>query len=540
MFDVCIIGAGPAGLSVLSALHNAEGILTETQWNQLHSHKKWNTSQYRRFLSVCVVDPSGSWLGEWNGRFQALQIDLLRSPAWATPDLISSAALIEFAWKTGREKELHQMSLTRKAMQSMRTLVDSGLFQQPGSALFRDFCAHIAKSLPHTMISNEVETILKGENDVYDIVFRSSGTSPVQARNVVLAVGSGGVPRIPPAFAATASTFGATVEHKQHEQGRVFHTQSWQQLLTLRCRNEIVAVIGGGLSAVQAALLAVHRGAAKVFLFSRRSLQSRHYDLPLEWLDSRAGWSTAAKDKSKKMRLYEFYATPVEERLAWVQSARGGATVPPSYVSLLNEAVREGKVELVVDEVCECTNNDKSNPSSDEELLLRLKSGRVEVNVSRVILATGCQLDIDKVPLLSKVARSFHLPVIDALPCLNEQLQWGENENFFVVGALALLQVGPDAGNLSGCRRSAIICAHNFGAFTSMEGAGGPLNSIYQVLQNGTNKTSHSAEYFRTDDRGNCSKCHNNCRRGDSLFTALSFDSDSDGDNDADVDDITI
>ena len=46
-------------------------------------------------------------------------------------------------------------------------------------------------------------------------------------------------------------------------------------------------IAGGGLSAAQAALFAVKRGAAAVTLCSRRPLQTRHFDLPLEWFDPR-------------------------------------------------------------------------------------------------------------------------------------------------------------------------------------------------------------------------------------------------------------
>ena len=49
-YDVCIIGAGPHGLAVLSALVSSP----------------ISTS---RDLSVCVVDPTGEWLHDWDARF---------------------------------------------------------------------------------------------------------------------------------------------------------------------------------------------------------------------------------------------------------------------------------------------------------------------------------------------------------------------------------------------------------------------------------------------------------------------------------------
>mmetsp|Transcript_86852 Transcript_86852/g.221230 ORF Transcript_86852/g.221230 Transcript_86852/m.221230 type:complete len:119 (-) Transcript_86852:69-425(-) len=45
------------------------------------------------------------------------------------------------------------------------------------------------------------------------------------------------------------------------------------------------------------------------------------------------------------------------------------------------------------------------------------------------------------------------------LPVLTQDLQWGSLTKLFVIGALAALQVGPDAGNLMGLRRAAHVVA---------------------------------------------------------------------------------
>eukprot|EP00959_Pyramimonas_sp_CCMP1952_P304841 6380027-Pyramimonas_sp.AAC.1 len=93
IYDVCIVGAGPHGLSVLSALHSPFSALTEQQ--RLISRPK--TGRIRKPLSVCVVDPSGEWLSTWNRNFSALDIKWLRSPLLAHPDANDAAALLEYA-----------------------------------------------------------------------------------------------------------------------------------------------------------------------------------------------------------------------------------------------------------------------------------------------------------------------------------------------------------------------------------------------------------------------------------------------------------
>jgi len=130
-YDVCIIGAGPAGLSVLSALQNPTGILTEGQWKQFRRAKRFSgAAAAQRRLSVCVIDPAG-WLSEWRGRFKSLGINRLRSPAWATPDYISTGALVEFAVKHGREDELHEIDMPRK-METLRLLAGEAKYVKRG------------------------------------------------------------------------------------------------------------------------------------------------------------------------------------------------------------------------------------------------------------------------------------------------------------------------------------------------------------------------------------------------------------------------
>jgi hypothetical protein len=85
------------------------------------------------------------------------------------------------------------------------------------------------------------------------------------------------------------------------------------------------------------------------------------------------------------------------------------------------------------------------------------------------------------VPLLAAAARDFNLPVVDGLPALDDDLAWGD-ERFFVVGALATLQVGPDAGNLTGARRAADVCAANLGCHDSLVEKGSILTNIYDVF----------------------------------------------------------
>jgi len=464
-YDICIIGGGPAGLSVLSALHSPDGVLTEAQ----KKRSGWN-SRYqkgagaRKPLSICVVDPSGSWLSAWKGRFESLGIKFLRSPAWATPDYFSDAAITEFAWKHDRLGELHDAELPKTATRYLKGVVDGGLFKLPGTKLFNDFCDDLAKSLPHTFITGMAQGVEK-EGGAYRVDISGRARSLI-CQHVVFALGAANTPNIP-------KTLSCIYENSVDETNpRLVHTFSWRQVLSLPIVDETVVVIGGGLSAAQTALLASRRGAKKVVLASRRKMHSRLYDLSVDWLDPKVGWDS---DKGEKSRMFEFYDTPKAERRAWVKSARGGATVPPSYLEALEEKVRAGKFECIVDTITHAECGD------DGRILLSFLHSTEPIIADRVILATGSTIGVRNIPLLEDSISRFNLPVIDNLPDINEQLQWGD-EKFSVVGNLALLQVGPDSGNLSGCRRCAERCANYFGAFERYVETGGPLSNTYGSL----------------------------------------------------------
>ena len=71
LYDVIIIGAGPAGLSMLSAIHNPDGHLTNARKRRsLWNRKLWNKKPSKQ-MKVCVVDPAGDWMNEGKGRFKS-------------------------------------------------------------------------------------------------------------------------------------------------------------------------------------------------------------------------------------------------------------------------------------------------------------------------------------------------------------------------------------------------------------------------------------------------------------------------------------
>lgn len=89
----------------------------------------------------------------------------------------------------------------------------------------------------------------------------------------------------------------------------------------------------------------------------------------------------------------------------------------------------------------------------------------ISVNGSRlrfdcVVTACGHRPDCEKLSLIKDLLSYEPVELVGGFPELSQDLQWGGFKQLFVIGALASLQVGPDAGNLMGLRRAAQIVAH--------------------------------------------------------------------------------
>ena len=132
-----------------------------------------------------------------------------------------------------------------------------------------------------------------------------------------------------------------------------------------------------------------------------------------------------------------------------------------------------------------------------EALRVTFAGGAEALTAARVILGTGSELDCVGLEMMRGVVERFALPTVGGLPVLSDALQWGD-ERFAVVGALASLQVGPDAGNLMGARRAAEVCAAELGVFDHLEQAGNELSNLFDVFASDSEDDTSDA----SDDEG--------------------------------------
>ena len=204
---------------------------------------------------------------QWIINLTRLGIKYLRSPAIAHSDHFDATALLAYAVANNREDELIESGCAeiRKLHGLGQTQV--GLWKLPSTSLFEDFNADLAKKLDHDYVQGTAVDItpchdsdaIEDEdcNEGYTLTL-SDGTE-ITCKAVVLALGPTGKPVIPSKI--------CNVPNDQ--------LIPWNQMKErLMSKHEVVLVVGGGLTAVQAAQYSLRQG-KRVYLCSRRPLVER-------------------------------------------------------------------------------------------------------------------------------------------------------------------------------------------------------------------------------------------------------------------------
>jgi cation diffusion facilitator CzcD-associated flavoprotein CzcO len=378
--DIAIIGAGPHALTLVTHLLQKRQTMKD------------------RFL---VLDPSGTWMQQWQQQFAALEIPHLRSPIVHHP-APNPGALRSFA--ENRSSELFPP------------------YDLPGTQLFTDFCQTLIRQwqLQERVLPAQVqhiEPITYRQRSRFQLWLADRGS--IIARRVVLAIGGGcpqtldWVRRIPQPYPC----------------GRLCHSQQ-VDLRILRLAGERILIVGGGLTSGHLAVGALARG-ARVSLIVRRQLQEKLFDAEPGWLGPKY--------------LKGFEAEPdCEKRWEMIQQARNGGSMTPAMMMQLRRYQRQGR--LTIHEHCQITDARWQNNSWQ----IRCQDGE-QFECDHLWLATGTKLDATAQPFLKDVLDTYPTEIINGLPVLDAHLRWRGCE-LYLMGGLAGLQVGPVARNLSGAR----------------------------------------------------------------------------------------
>lgn len=289
---------------------------------------------------------------------------------------------------------------------------------RPGLSLFNAHCEQVVQggNLRDIRICGTATALNFHKN--YVCVETEKGV--LQAQKVLLATGLSDHLYYPE-WALAAKQSGVPVFHIFEKGFRLSALSDWNNAV----------VIGGGISAVQAAVYLCKKQPGAVTLVSRKTPKIREYDADPGWMGPKY--------------LSRFYATKdLSQRRKMIQNARNTGSVTPFVFRELNNMQRNGALNWLVDEVNAFEQN------SENQLQLQLENSN-EIVADIVILATGFCSNLDTLNWLKKSINTCNLPCAACgYPVVNRHLMW--HNNLYVTGPFAELEIGPVSRNILGAR----------------------------------------------------------------------------------------
>jgi hypothetical protein len=238
--NVLIVGGGAHGLALLSALH--ERSLAFPEYSDKNA--RVGLAAMGKIGSVTIIDSGECFLSEsWHARFEALEIEHLRSPALAHPKALEPLALVNFAVREGRTSEIVHHAPggggggagRRRGPPPLMAAAD-GMDSQhplmlglPSTALFKDFCAEVVSQLPHRWLRGTATPVQKDDAGKLCVQYARAagqGSGMLTADAVVLATGPHGKPNIPGMFRPLVGS--GRMTHTEHGGARARSAICWR------------------------------------------------------------------------------------------------------------------------------------------------------------------------------------------------------------------------------------------------------------------------------------------------------------------------
>eukprot|EP00977_Amphora_coffeiformis_P001106 scaffold227_cov165-Amphora_coffeaeformis.AAC.19 len=428
-----------------------------------------------------VIDSNGSkgWMAGWKDNFAALQIEHLRSPISAHCDPYDHRGLEFYAEMKNRSNELVGLDHMPKSNSRWDF---HGPFNAPSTSLFNDFHDQLAESYGISDMvkeGNVVDVQLQAPStDKKEPIFHLSvkdvtgAVSILRTRRLVCALG----PATPQNLARQALSWEPSLRTRMEEMNVrycncVLHGHEILDWLSKetnvatqnKVQNKRILIVGGGVTSAHLALVAASSGASSVTFIQRSLIKERQFDIGSLWMGP-------ARGKLQE----EFRCLSPERRMKMIRDARGGGSIPPEVVQLLYKKAActertKGGQEFVMKE---CIEADDVQLLTDGSLKAFLADGTCWQG-DMIWLATGYVNQIENHALLHKLSLLLPIQTESGLPVLNSDLSWGTEDSeaehvpwkavarnrCWVMGAMASLELGPDALNLMGARQGAVRVA---------------------------------------------------------------------------------
>lgn len=415
---------------------------------------------------IKVIDKFGDWLHAWNSNFDAYEIQHLRSAADVHPGPHDMRELLAFAHKTHRnlnDYDLVYMNHMQRKTSSFKSQANDptvyrGPYVMPSTKLFKDYNnllirAYGLEDVVQKNVVTSVEILSSGQRDGIETeqgkAAESSSNlyrlelddgSHIDSKRIVCALGPN-LRRDRMDWAPPPRTYPS--DRLVH----AFEMADW--LKTVKddpigwSRYKRIVIVGGGITAAHVMRVALKHNVSDIHFLVRSEIRTRQFDIAESWMGPSRG------DK-----LDSFFNLPMNQRAQSIAAARSGGSMPPEYVATVKQAQEDGFVTL----------HESTDISAISWIHTGSNDGHWEVSVDApgppmecdvILAAVGADLDIEQHAILRDMLRQKPIDMYNGFPALTSSLAWSSTDEFYMMGALAALQLGPDALNLAGARHGA-------------------------------------------------------------------------------------
>lgn len=354
---------------------------------------------------LAIIDPHTEPLANWNRCTNTISMPFLRSPVVHHLD-VNPFSLQAFVKDNGQNEGSSFL----------------GRLKRPSLLLFQDHCDHLIKdlSLKRCWIQGSVQAIDRTQNE-WQIQLKNG--QMLQGHNLVLAIG----------ISDQLSWPDWAKKLKKNTVSSVYHVFD-PDLPDFEEMQAPFTVVGGGITAVHLTLKLNKLFPKQVRLVKRHPFRIHDFDSDPGWLGPKNQTAFRKTASYKKRR----------EKIV---HARHKGSIPRDLYIKLRHQMRQDKL-LVSDGQVHQARIGKNSVN------LYSENGHLIQQTGTVLLATGFIPTLPGQEWLTPIIKKHQLKCADCgYPITSETLQWGPN--LYVMGALAELEIGPIARNISGARQAA-------------------------------------------------------------------------------------
>ncbi|PYZ92889.1 hypothetical protein CR194_14700 [Salipaludibacillus keqinensis] len=365
--------------------------------------------------NIAIIDPHDQPLEKWKRMTTRIGMPYLRSPF--VHHLSSSPfSLDQFGKKFGGRSKMFL-----------------GRYHRPKLSLFNEHCEELLEHhrLKESWVKGHVNGLKKLPKGWS--ISLETGRS-IHAKHVVLAIGLSHQLYIPDIL-LNEKKKGARISH-------IFEDQ-----LNINKLHSQITVIGGGITAAHTAITLSERCPGQVTMIKRHPFRVHSFDSDPGWLGPKYMTSFSK-------------LTDYSERRACIHLARHRGSITRELHLKLQKLSNNHKLKIKTMDMSQVSSEkDGSTLLIDEQRQIRHKT-------KNIICCTGFSPSQPGGRWLKAVIQTYSLPCSQCgYPIVDRSLMW--EDHLYVSGALAELEIGPTARNISGAQKAAQRITSSYTATSS-------------------------------------------------------------------------